>query len=164
MPLVTISIEPHPISKPGPDLRFAHMYNNIISNDQFPSRHPHPRVNKYIFRDLKNYCFWNTLIFLIFYFQSVHTYNIKWSISLSSSSFYKVQIQFYNRHRLGPQHFPQNFDDPGLLYGSGSSHKYQILNSLKILMTQVYNMILIILCTVQAVKARKIPENFNEAK
>ena len=29
---------------------------------------------------------------------------------------------------------------------------------------QVYNMILILLCTVYAVKTRKIPSNFNEAK
>jgi len=38
------------------------------------------------------------------------------------------------------------------------------VSTFSIIMSLVYNMILIILCTVQAVKARKIPENFNEAK
>ena len=29
---------------------------------------------------------------------------------------------------------------------------------------QVYNMLLITVCTIYAVKTRKVPENFNEAK
>lgn len=29
---------------------------------------------------------------------------------------------------------------------------------------QVYNMVLITICTIYAVKTRKVPENFNEAK
>jgi len=32
------------------------------------------------------------------------------------------------------------------------------------LLSQVFNVLLIVICTVYAVKTRKIPENFNESK
>jgi hypothetical protein len=35
---------------------------------------------------------------------------------------------------------------------------------LKLFVFQVYNMVLITVCTVYAIKTRKVPENFNEAK
>ena len=38
------------------------------------------------------------------------------------------------------------------------------VTTLSLIMSLVYNMILILLCTVYAVKTRKIPSNFNEAK
>ena len=38
------------------------------------------------------------------------------------------------------------------------------ISTFSLILSLVYNMILIILCTVYAVKTRKIPSNFNEAK
>ena len=38
------------------------------------------------------------------------------------------------------------------------------VSTFSLISSLVYNMILIILCTVYAVKTRKIPSNFNEAK
>ena len=38
------------------------------------------------------------------------------------------------------------------------------VSTFSLIMSLVYNMILILLCTVYAVKTRKIPSNFNEAK
>ena len=38
------------------------------------------------------------------------------------------------------------------------------MSTFSLIMSLVYNMILILLCTVYAVKTRKIPSNFNEAK
>ena len=38
------------------------------------------------------------------------------------------------------------------------------VTTFSLILSLVYNMILILLCTVYAVKTRKIPSNFNEAK
>ena len=44
-------------------------------------------------------------------------------------------------------------------------HNFMILSEgFYLIVVQVYNMLLISVCTVYAIKTRKVPENFNEAK